>query len=463
MCSSARGYPRQNLQLVTMPRSPKEIERPFIINLLDPSRSRPQLEKTAPRASDADPRQSRPERPPAKPTSPTQAEREDASQGEALGSLTARHDAPKTQLQISPNLPRNLASAADAGIESTASFTLPVTLAGPLSIHGTYQSEKSLYAPLATVDPAVGTACSRGCEVFSAGGGISTAALDEVLTRRPVFTFSSMPQALAFYRLLPSLFGYLKGAAEQTSLHGTLASVKPFIAGTSVRAELAYACSDAADQRMVDSATRAACTTLVEEDRPDGLVGFQIDADAASDRDAAWKAASAQQGISVLAWGTIPNRVSQNMLGCSTETLRGVLSLSDELGTRDGRVRQSPNASDIAAAILGSCGRRVGSAPESVTSHLTAEFDRETEELTLSLFFPSLRIFMDGSDGAAESATQTEALETIGCRGEGKRWALAETVAAFALAVEISSLGALATQNLAARRRGVARKLKSKL
>ena len=71
---------------------------------------------------------------------------------------------------------------------------------------------------------------------------------------------------------------------------------------------------------------------------------------------------------------------------------------------------------------------------------------------------------MVGSVGGGTGyATQKEALELIGCHGEGKKWALAETIAAFSLALELSTLSALATDTFAASHKDLARGPKSKL
>ncbi|KAK2625349.1 hypothetical protein QTJ16_005718 [Diplocarpon rosae] len=432
--------------------SSKEAEGPLIINLLDPSRSRPQPRKpAAPRSRDSDsppdPSEISPIR---EKLSPARPEKESVIPSERPGNTKPRRETPKPLLlQLLPSTSRNSASSADVHTRSAASVTPPVAL----DINGTYQTETSLLsAPLATADPALEVACSRGREIFSASGGISTAALNETRSQSPIFNFSSISAAVAFYRRVPSLSGSLREIAPQTPLSGTLTVAKPFLAGTAVHVEITYACGEPADPRKVDAAMRAACLALVDADRPDGLLGLQMPTDSAAVRRGA---AVEPRGISVLAWGTVANGPSQEALGCSTAMLRSVL---DEYGSRGGRVKQkqSPSAADVAAALL--------EGGESATSHLTAEHDAATDELTLSLFFPSLRI--DSPGGAAEEAAQTEALESIGGRGErgeANRWALAETVAALALAVEISSLAALAIETCAARRREQSSTLKSKL
>ncbi|PVH80710.1 substrate-binding domain of hmg-CoA reductase [Cadophora sp. DSE1049] len=375
---------------------------------------------------------------------------------------TPRNAKLDAQIKLLPKISRDISSTSNIKIENFVGFTsVPVGLAGPLTLNGTYQTRKTLYAPLATVEPTVVAACSRGCKIFSACGGISTSALEEGVSRAPVFAFSTIPQALAFYRLVPSLLGKFKLVAEKTSHHAQLLSVVPRIIGSSVHVKFTYTCGDAAGQNMVTLGTHAACVALMDEDQPDGMIDFQLDGNMSSDKKLSWGSVHEPRGVSVLAWGTITNIVSEKMLGCSTRKFKSVLSRIEAGGVRNGNMGQCLNPSNIVSAMFIAWGQDVGSVLESGFSHLTAEYNEETEDLTLSLLFPSLLVGSVG--GGTGYATQKEALELIGCHGEGKKWALAETIAAFALALELSTLSALATDTFAASHKDLARGPKSKL
>lgn len=88
------------------------------------------------------------------------------------------------------------------------------------------------------------------------------------------------------------------------------------------------------------------------------------------------------------------------------------------------------------------CGQDAGSILEAGWAQLTMDFDDTSGDLTISVYFPSLTIGTVG--GGTGHGTQLEALESIGCAGAGKKWHLAETIASFALALEISTLSAVA-------------------
>jgi len=420
-----------------MSTSLKPAKEPWIINFIEPSRTL-NIEETS--------------------TTPQVAEINPDPDPKTI----SRNTKLDTQIKLLPRISQDLAATSNIKIENCVGFTsVPVGLAGPLTLNGTSQTRRTLYAPLATVEPTVVAACSRGCKIFSACGGISTSALEEGVPRAPVFTFSTVPQALAFYRSVPSLLGKFKTESEKTSRHAKLISVTPRIIGSSVHVKFTYTCGDAAGQNMVTLGTHAACMALMADDRPDGMLDFQLDGNMSSDKKLSWGSVHEPRGVSVLAWGTISSAVSEKMLGCSTKKLKAVLSRIEAGGVRNGNMGQCLNPSNIVAAMFIACGQDVGSVLESGFSHLTGEYNEEKEELTLSLFFPSLLVGSVG--GGTGYATQKEALELIGCHGEGKKWALAETIAAFSLALELSTLSALATDTFAASHKDLARGPKSKL
>ncbi len=93
-------------------------------------------------------------------------------------------------------------------------------------------------------------------------------------------------------------------------------------------------------------------------------------------------------------------------------------------------------------------GQDAASVVESSWAQLTVEYDSASgEDVTFSLFLPSVLVGSIG--GGTVYGTQKEGLEMIGCAGPGKKWALAETVAAFALAGEISVAAAVTSNTKA--------------
>ncbi|KAJ5051482.1 uncharacterized protein L3040_001258 [Drepanopeziza brunnea f. sp. 'multigermtubi'] len=415
----------------------RPLGKPLVVNLITPSESQPEPNEAAV---------------PLKPETPPATE--------------DREPRLSPQIQQVPTISRDITPAKDVKSENCIGFaSIPVRLAGPLEFHGTYQKRNSINAPLATTEPILVASCTRGCEAFSACGGVSASGLKEGLARSPAFTFSSVSQALGFYTAVPSLFRYLKKAAERTTRHGILTSVTPHIVGTSVHVRFVYTCGDAtAGQAMTTWATDAACSALMLERRPPGLIHFMSDGNTSGDKELAWGSLPEPSGVSVIAWGTITHDASETMLGCSTQELKSALSVLEGGGARHGQIGQGVNSTaNIVAAMFISCGQDVASVLESGVSHLTGEYDPTTKDLTLSLSFPSLLVRT--VESSASHATQREALELVGCAGAGRRWAFAETVAGFALALNLSTLAAFASNTLAAghKNNNLARGPKAKL
>ena len=83
---------------------------------------------------------------------------------------------------------------------------------------------------------------------------------------------------------------------------------------------------------------------------------------------------------------------------------------------------------------------------ESSWAQLTVECDAEdTKDITFTLYMPSGIVGSVG--GGTVYPTQREGLEMIGCAGPGRKWALAETIAAFALVGDVSVAAAVTSNH----------------
>jgi hypothetical protein len=116
---------------------------------------------------------------------------------------------------------------------------------------------------------------------------------------------------------------------------------------------------------------------------------------------------------------------------------------------------QNINTANILAAMFIACGQDAVSVLESRWSHLTAELSPTSHDLTLGLCFPSLLVGTVG--GGTDYPAQKEAFELIGCYGARRKWALAETVAAFALALDVGTISAIASNTFVASHERLAR------
>ncbi|KAJ6259819.1 3-hydroxy-3-methylglutaryl-coenzyme A reductase [Drechslerella dactyloides] len=343
-------------------------------------------------------------------------------------------------------------------IENAIGFAqVPIGIAGPLDIHGLYQQQKGVMAPLATLEATLVASCSRGCKVLQACGGVHAAALSEGMSRAPVFRFSTIRDAVEFYRQIPAHFEELQESAHSSSRFVRLVSVTPHVVGADVHVKFVYTSGDAAGQNMTTIATQKACMDLLEsrKDLEPKIIGFFICGQMSSDKKMSWGNVREPRGVQVLAWATITNEACQRILRCNTADLSRDFASMREGMIRNGGMGTSVNTANVISAMFLACGQDSASVLESGWVQLTHEHDPKTQDLTLSMFFPSLVVGTTG--GGTGYATQREALELIDCYGPGKKFALAETIAAFCLALDVSTTSAGTTNTFSDSHKRMAR------
>ena len=339
-----------------------------------------------------------------------------------------------------------LHTLSDVAIENHAGFVrVPVGVAGPLKVSRSGDAEAEYYAPLATVEPTLVASCSRGCKAFTECNGLRFETLREGMARAPVFFFDGPDKALAFAARIPSLRDQFARDAESTSRFARLQTLTPHVIGSRVHLIFVYTTGDATGQNMVTIATQAACDGFLATHvaKQLGVRDFVIEGDMASDKKASWRNATYARGVQVLAWGVLTNDVCERVLKCTTQRLHLILTTMKEGQTRNGGFGSNVNAANVVAAMFIACGQDAASVAESAWAHLTAEFDANTKDLRLSLFFPSLPVGTVG--GGTMYPSQEASLELLRCKGHGSKSRLAGLVACFCLALDVSTAAAIAS------------------
>ena len=136
---------------------------------------------------------------------------------------------------------------------------LPVGLAGPLHIDGT-----PLFIPMATTEGVLVASTNRGCTAINASGGVTTALLDDGMTRGPALRFPSLSRAATVKRWLDSQTGYdaVEEAFNSMSRYGRLRSVKATVAGSDVFVRFKATTGDAMGMNMISKGVEAAITAI---------------------------------------------------------------------------------------------------------------------------------------------------------------------------------------------------------
>lgn len=280
---------------------------------------------------------------------------------------------------------------------------------------------------------------------MQASGGCNAIAFTESMARAPIFKFDNIRHAVRFYQAIPSLFTFFATSSESTSKRAKLLSLSPHVIGSTVHVRFDYSTGESTGQNMTTIATHAACEAFMDSPEREkySVLGFLTEGQFASDKKLAWGNVYQPRGVQAMAWVTLPNRVCKSVLGNDASNLFGTYLHGVQAGIRNGIQGYNINTANILAAMFIATGQDAASILEGGWAQLTFEYNDESGDLTASVFFPSLPVGTVG--GGTGYETQHEALELIGCAGEGgSKWKLAETIASFALALECSTISAIA-------------------
>ncbi|POG55964.1 hydroxymethylglutaryl-CoA reductase (NADPH) [Haloferax marisrubri] len=339
------------------------------------------------------------------------------------------------------------AEAAESAIENmVGAIQVPMGVAGPVSVDGgSVAGEK--YLPLATTEGALLASVNRGCSVINSAGGATARVLKSGMTRAPVFRVADVAEAEALVSWTRDNFAALKEAAEETTNHGELLDVTPYVVGNSVYLRFRYDTKDAMGMNMATIATEAACG-VVEAETTASLVA--LSGNLCTDKKPAAINAVEGRGRSVTADVRIPREVVEERLHTTPEAVA-------ELNTRKNLVGSAKAASlgfnahvaNVVAAMFLATGQDEAQVVEGANAITTAEV--QDGDLYVSVSIASLEVGTVG--GGTKLPTQSEGLDILGVSGGGdpagsNADALAECIAVGSLAGELSLLSALASRHL---------------
>ncbi|SEL92144.1 hydroxymethylglutaryl-CoA reductase (NADPH) [Haloferax larsenii] len=339
------------------------------------------------------------------------------------------------------------AEVAETAIENmVGAIQVPMGVAGPVEIDGG-SVDSETYLPLATTEGALLASVNRGCSVINSAGGATARVLKSGMTRAPVFRVADVAEAEALVSWTRDNFETLKDAAEETTNHGELLDVTPYVVGNSVFLRFRYDTKDAMGMNMVTIATEAACS-VVEDETTASLVA--LSGNLCTDKKPAAINAVEGRGRSVTADVRIPREVVEDRLHTTPEAIA-------ELNTRKNLIGSAKAASfgfnahvaNVVAAMFLATGQDEAQVVEGSNAITTAEV--QDGDLYVSVSIASLEVGTVG--GGTKLPTQAEGLDILGVRGGGdpagsNADALAEAIAVGSLAGELSLLSALASRNL---------------
>jgi hydroxymethylglutaryl-CoA reductase (NADPH) len=291
------------------------------------------------------------------------------------------------------------------------------------------------------------TSANRGCSAVTAAGGATVRITKRGMTRAPVFRVEDVAAGAAVVEWVEDHEDDLAAAAATTTSHGELQSVTPSLVGDSVFLRCSYDTKDAMGMNMATIATREVAA-VVERETPASLVA--LSGNLCADKKPAAINAVEGRGRTVTADVTIPREVVAERFDTTPEAVAEANTRKNLVGSaKAGSLGFNAQAANVVAGIFVATGQDEAHVVEGSNCITTAE--ARDGGLYASVSLASLQVGTVG--GGTGLATQSEALDVIGFSGGGdppgsNADALAEVVAAGALAGELSLLSALASRHL---------------
>lgn len=326
---------------------------------------------------------------------------------------------------------------------------IPVGIAGPLAVEGEYASGE-FYIPLATTEGALVASVNRGCKAITSAGGALVRIFNDEMTRAPVFEVANVIEAQRVVEWVkePENFAKLKKATEETTKHGKLVRVDPYVVADNIFLRCAFDTKDALGMNMVTIATDRLADIIVDE-LDIRLVA--ISGNMCVDKKPAAINLIEGRGKNVVAEISIPRSIIHDELKTTPHDMADVHYRKNMLGSaKAGSLGFNAHAANVVAGIFIATGQdpaHVVDASTAITS-----ISVRGEELYASVSVPSLPVGTVG--GGTSIQTQRECLSIMDVAGGGtppgahaKKFA--EIVCCAVLAGELSLIAALAARHLA--------------
>ncbi len=318
---------------------------------------------------------------------------------------------------------------------------IPLGYAGPVRIFGEYADGEFL-VPLATTEGALVASISRGMSVMNSGGGVRAMVCGDAMTRAPVLRVEGIVHCKEVMGWIDSHRTEIDEAVAKTTSHGRLAGIEMYPDGRSLFLRFSYETGDAMGMNMATIASEAVCKLI---ERETGAVMISVSGNMCSDKKPAAINMINGRGKTVVAEATIPRNVVEKRLHTTSVAVAETNYRKNLVGSNlAGTLGANAHAANMIAALYIATGQD----PAQVVGGSMAVTSCEDVggDLYISVRMPAVEVGTVG--GGTRLPCQSEALEMIGCLGNGKSRKLAEIVAATVLAGELSTLAAQAAGQL---------------
>lgn len=325
---------------------------------------------------------------------------------------------------------------------------VPIGIAGPLQVNGLY-AKGHVAIPIATTEGALVASLNRGARALNASGGVTVHVRRQRMVRAPVFFCRDLHAAVNLERWLLEHVGEIRQRAMSVSSIAKLVDLRTFIFGHTCHVQFIYETGDASGQNMTTSCTAFACEWIREQIKDDPYIGvdsFMIEGNMSGDKKLSFQNILAGRGVGVVAEAFVPEEVLGDILHVDSVGVARKFQASEAGAMMIGMVGHNANCANVIAGIFTATGQDIASVHESALGIL--KLFPEPGGLQLSMFLPSLVIGTVG--GGTRLPTQQDCLRILGCAGQGQLYKFAEIIAASCLALDLSTLCAIASNEFVA-------------
>jgi len=312
---------------------------------------------------------------------------------------------------------------------------IPLGYAGPVKIDGDNASGEFLI-PLATTEGALVASISRGMSAMNAAGGVKATVVSDFMTRAPVLKIDGIQHGKEVMAWIEAHLDEIDATVARTTSHGKLVGIDSYPDGRNLYLRFKYDTGDAMGMNMATIATEAVCR-LIEEST--GAAMVSVSGNMCSDKKPASINMINGRGKVVLAECTIPKEIVESKLHTTAKAIADTNYRKNLVGSSmAGAIGANAHAANMVAAIYIATGQDPAQVVGGSMTLTTCE-DIDSD-LYICVRMPTVEVGTVG--GGTKLPCQSEALNMIGCLGQGKAKKLAEIVAATVLAGELSTLAA---------------------
>ena len=335
------------------------------------------------------------------------------------------------------------------------SVEVPVGLAGPMMFHG-HHANGLILAPMATSEGALVASTNRGARAVTVAGGVTTHVIHQRMIRGPVFVADRLESALRLQAWIRDHEGLIRSQAEQVGRHAKLVYLDPVLIGRNLHLRFVFETGDAAGQNMVTLATWRACQWIRAQIAylPDIRIdNFFVEANTSGDKKVTALSYAMGRGFRVTAEAILPP-IALSRLRVDADTLIRLNESGITGSIYSGMMGMNANFANVVAALFVATGQDIASVNESSVGQFHLE--RCKDGIRAYLLMPNLVVGTVG--GGTRLPGQRECLQIMGAYGRAKAGRLAEIIAGYCLALDLSTMAAIAAGHFATAHESLGRK-----